>query len=1170
MSESEPAQGNVKTPSKKTRRGHKGKYTILNKLRILGINSNGISSKLSSLNFLIKELNPSIICLQETKLRKLGKLKSDNCKNYLTFELVRKHSHGGGLATMVKPELEPVWVAEGDDQVEILVVEVRIKEMKIRIINGYGPQECDSLERKTLFWSRLQSEVISAAEADAAVVIEMDGNLHCGSEIVRGDPNKMNANGKMFSTFLEENSDLFLLNSSEKCEGLITRRRQKDDKLEEAILDYALVCGKLKPFFQSMKIDETRKYALTSFLNKKVKESDHFTIIIDININIKKKRPIREEYFNFKCGEGQAKFMEILNTEKTLQNCFDNGDNFEDQCERWFNELNKIFQRSFRKIRYSNKVKETESSSLFKERSELVQKLKKDPDNDALKADLENVTDKLTEAVSQENFSQIYNNFKHLDQTEGENFSQGIWSLKKKVFPQKSQPLPSAKIDVNGDLVSDPAELQQLYLDTFTHRLRERPPREEYSELYDLQRGLLEKRLMVTKTERSTSWTEDDITEVLKSLKNGKCRDPLGMINEIFKPPVAGTDLVGSLCVMMNNIKDNCYIPDLLRFKNISTIYKNKGSKSDLNNDRGIFTCTVINSILQQLLYKDNYDTIDGNLSDSNVGARKRKNIRNHSWIINGVIRDAVTSKSKAVDLAVLDYRQCFDTMSVDITTNDLYEVGVTTDHLNLFHEGDKKSKIAVKTPAGLTKRVDLNKVVAQGEINSPLKCTVTVDSIASDHVENVADHLYYYKGSVPIPPLGMVDDTIGISNCGLDSAMTTAHLNSKTNIKKLQYGESKCHKLHVGKKKNICTENSVDTWSLEKESENISTVWELVDREGGKHVMETVSSEKYLGDIISSDGKNTLNIQERKRRGMVAVSQIMEMMNDLCLGQYYFDAGNLLRNSLLLSTMVSNSEAWYDLTSKEITDLESVDELLLRKLLSAHSKTPKETLYLETGNTPIKFILMARRLNFLHYILNEDENSLVRRFLQAQMEGSGRGDWINKVKSDLEELEMIMTLEDIKMLSKTGWKELVSRKVQNRAFNYLTDLKATHSKARNIQYQKLKLQSYLGSSVNNLTIQQKQFIFAARTRMLDVKVNFKTSEFDLSCRKCRNATESQEHLLSCEALLDGNLVLNSPHYEDILGVDREKIIVMGRILIEKYNLLKTPSAPTSAAAAVC
>ena len=31
-----------------------------------------------------------------------------------------------------------------------------------------------------------------------------------------------------------------------------------------------------------------------------------------------------------------------------------------------------------------------------------------------------------------------------------------------------------------------------------------------------------------------TDWTENDITEVLKSLKNGKCRDLLGMIYEIW------------------------------------------------------------------------------------------------------------------------------------------------------------------------------------------------------------------------------------------------------------------------------------------------------------------------------------------------------------------------------------------------------------------------------------------------------------------------------------------------------------------------------------------------------------------------------------------------------------------------------------------------------------
>ena len=88
--------------------------------------------------------------MQETKLRKVGKLK---CPNYITFELVRKSSAGGGLATIIKADLDPVWIAEGDDINEILVVEIHIKNLPIRIINAYGPQESDSIERKTMFWA---------------------------------------------------------------------------------------------------------------------------------------------------------------------------------------------------------------------------------------------------------------------------------------------------------------------------------------------------------------------------------------------------------------------------------------------------------------------------------------------------------------------------------------------------------------------------------------------------------------------------------------------------------------------------------------------------------------------------------------------------------------------------------------------------------------------------------------------------------------------------------------------------------------------------------------------------------------------------------------------------------------------------------------------------------
>ena len=414
-------------------------------------------------------------------------------------------------------------------------------------------------------------------------------------------------------------------------------------------------------------------------------------------------------------------------------------------------------------------------------------------------------------------------------------------------------------------------------------------------EVYQSQQELLEKRLLITRDIKSADWLEEDIVNTLKSLKNGKCKDPLGLVNEIFKPPIAGTDMVQSLLRMMNKIKNEVKIPEMFRLKNISAIYKNKGSKSDLENDRGIFTCTVVNSILQKLIYNNNYEEIDSNLSDSNVGARKRKNIRNHSFIINGIIHHTVTTKSRPIDITVLDYKQCFDTLSVDVVTNDLYNIGVNDDQLNLIYECDSLSKVAVKTPVGLTKRLDLHKVVAQGEVISPLKCTISVDAIAESQVENLPDHLYNYKGRVPIPPLGMVDDQICVSHCGLDSALATSHLNTQTNLKRLQFGPQKCLKLHVERKCQICPELSIDTWKLEKASDDVTSVVELVDAEGEKHIMEEVDSAKYLGDIIQMDRKNKQNIQERKNRGLGAVNQVQQLLDDLCLGDYHFEAANIL-----------------------------------------------------------------------------------------------------------------------------------------------------------------------------------------------------------------------------------------------------------------------------------
>ena len=224
-------------------------------------------------------------------MKRHGNIKIEALKNYTIFELVRKNSHGGGLATGISKHLEPTFISEGDDNVEILVTQCKIKNIKVRLINCYAPQECDPKdERKLLFWARLQAEVLDAAENDCAVCIQMDSNAHLGSTIIPSDPHPMNKNGKLFSDFLQENPSLSLLNVEDRCEGSITRRRKKGDKVEESILDVALVCSTLRQFFNKMIIDEDQKYALSNLSKKgKCVNSDHFTLQIDFHMKFKKK-----------------------------------------------------------------------------------------------------------------------------------------------------------------------------------------------------------------------------------------------------------------------------------------------------------------------------------------------------------------------------------------------------------------------------------------------------------------------------------------------------------------------------------------------------------------------------------------------------------------------------------------------------------------------------------------------------------------------------------------------------------------------------------------------------------------------------------------------------------------------------------------------------------------
>ena len=237
-----------------------------------------------------------------------------------------------------------------------------------------------------------------------------------------------------------------------------------------------------------------------------------------------------------------------------------------------------------------------------------------------------------------------------------------------------------------------------------------------------------------------------------------------------------------------------------------------------------------------------------------------------------------------------------------------------------------------------------------------------------------------------------------------------------------------------------------------------------------------------------------------------------------------------------------------YGMSENEIDELEKVDEYLMRGLLKAHSKTPIEALYLETGVIPIKSVIMSRRLSYLKNILNKNEHELVHKVYKAQMRKPVKNDWVTSVDNDKKKINMTFTEHQIKKMSKKLYKKNLKQKIRKNAFLELINLKERHSKMKNVNYKTLSLQPYLSDS--RFSLKQKQLLFKLRTRMLDVKGNFKSMfQGNIQCDLCNeDVSQSQDHLLDCQKLIDNcselynNVVVE---HDDIFGkVDKQLSVV--------------------------
>ena len=1009
--------------TKKVRRGKRRKVHVApqfaDNVKLFSTNGAGITKgKQQSLVNEVMNTKSNIITAQETHSTQKGRIK---LANFTTFEAIRKKK-GGGTIIAVHDNFKPKLIEEYSEEFELIVVEVETKEKCIRVITGYGPQENWVEEKRVPFFLALDTELEKAELAGKSVIVEIDANSKLGPKYIPNDPHEMSPNGALLAEVFERNN-MIVANGTKQSTGTITRKRVTKDRTEESAIDIVAFSHDLKENFVSFHVDEERKHVLTKITRTKRgtrrKESDHNVLQTEFNCEVKDKVKTKTESYNLKNKECQAKFKEYTSKENILSGIFNNNDDPESVTKVLIKKINGCIAANFKKRRVNNKF-EVQNKELY----DKLRDLKGKKDVKSIE-ELEKVKEAIVES-NEKNAKIVREEISGTKPNEGGLNPNKMWKLKKRLCPRAMDP-PSAMLDKEGNLLTSDDAIKERALEVYAERLEANKIYKHFESLEEERNELCKTRLKLAKLNKTKPWSMEDLKIALKHLENEKSRDAEEHANEIFKESAAGPDLLEAVLKLMNLIKEKQVYPTVMEKCNITSIHK-KGSKKDFSNYRGVFRVSILRSILDRLMYNSSYETIDTHLTDGNVGARKRRGCRDNIFVISAITNSIVKGKCKPIQVQVTDVNTCFDKLWLENCINALYENGLKNDMLNLLYLENKTAQIAVKFNKQTSKRINVMNVELQGSVWSSLKCTSVMDTLNKQVMENeILQYFYKQDTNIPIGIRGMVDDTLGISECGNKATHLNSVINSFIESQRLTLSQKKSVVVHIGQNQK-CTQKCPKL---------------------KVHNTPMVESDKakYLGNFISSKGGVTDTIDDRRNKGWGKVAQVMGILESVDFGARRVEVGLLLRKAILVSSLLFTAETWSGLTERDLVRLEQVDQALLDRLMKGHSKSPREFAHLETGSLKLRHILTINRMMYHYNLLQTEKTETTRKIYEKQKEQTTKGDWFELLEKDFKFIKEDMDENKIKSMDKKSYKKYIKEKVTKSAFEHFMAEKKKHTK---------------------------------------------------------------------------------------------------------------------------
>ena len=329
--------------------------------------------------------------------------------------------------------------------------------------------------------------------------------------------------------------------------------------------------------------------------------------------------------------------------------------------------------------------------------------------------------------------------------------------------------------------------------------------------------------------------------------------------------------------------------------------------------------------------------------------------------------------KGQGVILTLLDLIKFFDKQSLIDACNTLYQAKVNTKFFRVWYKLNEKTEIEVRTGSGVTARGLAGSVTGQGGGGAALASALNLDRGINTYFSGSIDEDSYR--AVRLQPLTYIDD-VNRNSPNLNSVRAgNLKFASLAAEKQLKYHQKKSGYLVYGP----------DNYKAQVKLEALEEPVML-----GKNPLQEKNQEKYLGDILDSQGlaeSVEATVKDRNAKVKGSLYELRALVEDVRMQAVGgLGAAIDLYESCIVTSLLANCSTWTEIKKKTEEDLDALQDLFCRVLLQVPQSTPKLSARAALGLLGMSWRIKQEKVLLVLALKQQEEDCLAREVLQEQM----------------------------------------------------------------------------------------------------------------------------------------------------------------------------------------